>query len=221
MIPFVGMLLTRWSRRTGGSAAALFCLLVPFAIILVMRAQVVDLGPITVESLMRMAGALAMLVGGPVTGVLLASAVHEERRTGARLLRVGRIDGSRAVLGYAVFGAVVALGSSSLCQMPAALLYGGSPVAWTGNVLRSWGVIVAIIPAATLLALVAPPPGVLVGEAVLMLLGASGVAQLLDAGADFESLELGHAVAFALATNLVGLPAVGWVWRRTSSRLWT
>ena len=53
---------------------------------------------VIVDAAAEAAVGLGIIIGGGITGNLIAAAIHEERRSGcSRLLRVGSVDGTRAV----------------------------------------------------------------------------------------------------------------------------
>lgn len=216
IVPFVELLVMRWSRRSGGRAAALLALLVPLGIA---GAHTLAWGRPGPEGALMLGLGSSILLAGPATACLVAAAVDDERRTGsARLLRVGSIDGARAVGGLAAFGLLAALLTALLCHVAPVLLGAASAAAYLRSVVVVWLAVSACLPAVILLALLVPAPGVFVAEA---LVAAAGGAML--AGSFLEDPASGSIAGLAaasVAANVAGLPLVGWIWRLASSRLW-
>jgi hypothetical protein len=143
MIAFVRMTLLRWLRRPLGVGL----LIVPFIFTMVLK--FVDERKIGSRAALETT--IVLVVGTIIVSNQLASMIHEERRLGRLpILRVGGLDGWRAVACYAVVGLFLSVLFGAVAQAVVSvggLTHGVSAPVWSRPVASAPVLLLAAVPA--------------------------------------------------------------------------
>lgn len=222
---YVALLLRRWSRRPGGVMAVTLTLGVPVLFALFGASAQAPLAIGGGPELLSTMCLLSFVAGtAPTLGALVASAIHDELGSGrAGLLRVGGLDGRRAVASYLLFSALLVTPFCLLTHV--VFLWMGAPLHLpTGYWLRSFALyglyLAAVGPIATAASVMLPrAPATLAAMLGGSFLGVALIREVDDHRLWFAFREdLSAALVLVAILHVLAIVVLSPGWRRLGGR---
>lgn len=216
MTAYLRLVLLRLGRQRVVFAGTLGALVIPGLLGLRLRLEAGS----SPEKLFLVCRGLATMLCALAVVNIVAFVIHEERtRNRVGLLRIARVDGTRAAASYVALGVLAALWLAATGMLGPAVLGLGTGLGlgpWARSAAAAALFAAALAPIAVAVAYLLPRA---VGGLVLNLIALVGAWVFVAAGAWSVAplARLAAAVAFGEAGSLVLL---GVLWQRTSTRLW-